>query len=299
MIGTIYLRLRQGYNPWRKMARLMLRSSALLRRARTAERREGYVVTLTSIPQRSRQLRYTLLSILAGEELPERVVLYVSEKTRTSIEAAKDSVLNELQASDFLTVRTVIDVGPHTKLIYGLQELPDKHLIVCDDDVIYPPYWFAALRQRHAEVADQRMLVCYRGHRINRDGDGQLLPYKAWTKELASDPARLVHRDYFPTGTGGVLFPAGAMPALTWSAADFTTYAPKADDIWFYLCALLNDYTVSLTHRSFSKEDTPEIPNYNTPNLYDENVNNGGNDQQFTASLNYLRQRHGLTWPEG
>ena len=298
MIGTIYLRVKRGYNPWKKMAGLLLRQRSILRRLRTAPRAAGYVVTLTSIPQRSRQLRYTILSIAAGNTLPERVVLYVSDRTAASIAAADDRVLNALQSSGFLTISTVRDVGPHTKLIYGLQELSDKHLIVCDDDVIYPSYWLQALRQRHQETADRRLLVCHRAHLITRDAAGQPLPYRAWKKELPSRSGALVSQDYFPTGTGGVLFPAGSMPDLTWTEELFARYAPKADDIWFYLAALLSGYEISLTNHSYVREDAPEIPNYRTPNLYDDNVNNGGNDQQFAASLAYFKEQHGLRWPE-
>lgn len=295
MIGNLYLRLRTGYNPWRKMAALLLRQKALLLRARQSPRRDELVVSLTAIPARVSQLRYTLLSILNGEELPGRVLLYVSEATAEAIAAGGDAILEELVAADFLEIRRVEDVGPHTKLVYALADFPDKHIIVCDDDIVYPPHWVSALRRRYAEVAGERTIVCHRAHRVSRDAAGRVASYADWPKEVASVPGSLVSDDYFPTGTGGILFPAGSMPALTRDVEQFRRLAPKADDIWFWFCARRAGYTFSLTHTTYDKDSAPEIPNYDSPNLYYDNVGGSANDEQFARCQRFFAMDYGLT----
>ncbi|SEQ51272.1 hypothetical protein SAMN05444359_11123 [Neolewinella agarilytica] len=295
MIGKIYLRVRQGWNPWRKMLSLIVKRRQLIVKAARFERQEGIIVSFTAIPERVSQLKYTILSILNGDEIPERIVLYVSEKTKKSIREQQDKVLNELLLIGYLEIREVKDVGPHTKLIYALEDFPGKAVVVCDDDIVYPPYWFHAIRARYHEVKGQQMVVAQRAHRVTYYPDGAIKPYADWEKEVPTVQGKaVIGKDLFPTGTGGVLFPPGSMPELTTTVSEFKELAPKADDIWFWFCALLNGNTFTLTDVKYQYEDAPEIPNYKSPNLYYDNVGGSANDDQFQLCQNYFKQKHNL-----
>jgi hypothetical protein len=294
MLGRIYLRLRQGWNPWTKMIGLLIKRRKLIAKSYMTQREPDVIVSLTSIPTRVKQLKYTALSILNGDVIPMRVVLYISSNTSSSIVELKDPILNQLISANFLDIRVVADVGPHTKLIYALRDFPDSSVVVCDDDIIYPPAWLASLTERYEEVRNEKFLVTRRAHRIKRGASDRILPYADWEKEISSDPHQLSGKDIFPTGTGGILFPPGSMPQVTWSVKDFRQVAAKSDDIWFWFCALANGYSFTLTNSDYIHEDAPEIPNYNTTNLYDFNVNGEANDLQFNNCQSFFKEKFGI-----
>jgi hypothetical protein len=276
------------------MAILLSKKYRLVKKAHNAQRQTGVVVSFTAIPARVKQLRFTVLSILNGSVIPKLVVLYVASDTRKAITRLDDSILDELVSAKFLEIRVVKDVGPHTKLIYALQDFPNEAVVVCDDDIIYPFEWLDDLNKRYEEVRNEKVIVTRRAHRIVRDMTGKVLPYKEWEKETQLCSDNPVHQDIFPTGTGGVLYPPNSMPKISWSVADFQRVCAKNDDIWFWFCALTNGYSFTVTHAIYDYEESPEIPNYNTPNLYVMNVGNNANDALFESCLTFFLKKYKL-----
>ena len=98
-----------------------------------------YVVSLSSVPPRFRDLEPGLRSLLNQTIPPEQVILYLNR--HYSRFPDWDGTLPEVPEG--VEVRMVDeDYGPATKLLPALEDFAeeDVEILFCDDDQIYPPY---------------------------------------------------------------------------------------------------------------------------------------------------------------
>lgn len=274
--------VKRNWRNWLKKLSLLSQNDSPIRSLQRRKRESGVIVSFTTIPNRTKSVEYTLRSIIAGTCLPEGVYLYLSEKTFRAI-TAKESFLTRLVDNGFLHLKVVEDLRSHTKLVYALAEHPEKYIIVCDDDVMYPTYWLSGLLETHQKWSDPKVIVCHRAHEVSFDSDGTLKPYNVWPKEVKDVkwPTSLL----LPTGTGGVLYPPKSMPALTGDSKLFLKVAPTADDIWFWFCAMSNGCRFSITEYPFDYKKFLVVPNSQSINLNAINVRQNANDTQINNCL--------------
>lgn len=292
MLGLLYLKVKRNWRAWIKIDRLYLQTPYLLNKAKNANREAGVIVSLTSIKTRIKSIDHTLRSIVAGSLLPEGIYLYVDQQTHDAI-IERNSFSKKLVEAGLLHIKVVIDVRSYTKLIYTLMEFPDKDIVICDDDVLYPEYWLSDLVASNKKWKHANIISCHRAHQILLGEDGKIAPYKSWPKAIKElkEPSSNI----FPTGTGGVLYPAHSLPSLAWDIELFKKYAPTADDIWFWFCALSNKYKFTLVDHPFNSKKFLEVPESQSSNLFTINVHQNRNDVQMSACQEFFNNSISLS----
>lgn len=194
------------------------------------------VVSMTTFPAAAPWAAQAARSILQGDVLPDRLVLYVtlSQFGPEGLPAE----LRELEAeSPIFEIRDYpVDIRSYRKLIPALADFPEAVIVTVDDDVHYHRRMLAELLELHAQMPEAVL-----AHRAKRIRPG--LPYKKWPKyRWYHFLARRLRRGYanLQTGVAGVLYPPHCLRHDMLDPQLFTKIAPTTDDIWFWAAATAN-----------------------------------------------------------
>ena len=191
------------------------------------------IVSLTSYPSRYSTLKLTLMSLLSQTVKPDIVILWVYKEDLFSL----PKKISKLKKRGLIIKGVDTDLRSYNKLIHALKKYPEDFIVTADDDIYYPENWLESLINSHVE--SKREILCCRAHRISKDKEGCLLPYKEWEWETGS----LCDDEYiFPTGTGGVLYPPESLHKEVFNEKIFLEKCEYADDIWLYFMFRLNGY---------------------------------------------------------
>lgn len=229
------------------------------------------VISLTSYPPRFRTLSLTLKCLLTQSIAPDRVVLWVAHED-VSVLPADVRGLRE----QGLEIRTTADLRSYKKIIPALADAPDAFVAIADDDVHYPRRWLETLVAGWRP--EQKIIPCWRAHRMVLDGDSMPASYAKWSLDAPSGPADIRN---VATGVGGVLYPPGCLPAEALDRQLFAALCPSSDDLWLYVmarCAGWQFMKVGPRQRFFSWPGTQKNA------LQHDNLC-GGNDRQLRALL--------------
>ncbi len=231
------------------------------------------VVSLTSFPPRYPTLALTLKSLLAQSTAPDRILLWIAHDDFARL----PETVTSLQG-DILQILPCDDLRSYGKLLPALAAFPDAHVVTADDDLFYPRDWLATLIETHR--AHPAHIVCRRAHMAAFRRDGSIRRYNDWDYETRRERATGPNEALFPTGVGGVLYPAGSLPEETWDVAAIRTLCPYADDIWFFWMAR----RAGIGHvRTPGRFDIVDWPGSQTISLNSANVAAKGNDAQLAA----------------
>ncbi len=232
----------------------------------------GVVVSLTSYPPRYGTLHLTLKSLLAQSFVADRVVLWIAHGDMAQLPPA----VTALKAAG-LEILACDDIRSYKKMIPLLQQDRDVTIVTADDDIYYWRDWLRQLTD--ARRPERREVICHRMHRMRLDADGLPRPYSEWEFESANTESS---RWNFPTGVGGVLYPAGVFRAEVLDVAAFSRLCPRGDDIWFWWMAGANGATFKRVPHSQEVhcwEGTQEVA------LWKDNVIGKYNDEQIAAMI--------------
>lgn len=199
------------------------------------EKRE-IVVAMTTFPAAAHYAAQAVRSILRGDALPDRLVLYV-----TKAQFGPDGLPEELKRLEaenpIFEIRDYpVDIRSYRKLIPALRDFPEAVIVTVDDDVNYHRRMLAELLELHAREP-QAVLA----HRAKLIKPGR--PYKKWRKyRWYHFLAKRIHRGYanLPTGVAGVLYPPHCLREDMLDPQLFTELAPTTDDVWFWAAATAN-----------------------------------------------------------
>ena len=196
-----------------------------------AKREKPVIVSLTSYEERFADLPKTIYSLLNQSLRPDRIILWLDmngdDLTTLPYEITK-LIKNGLE------IRFVKDIGSYTKVIYAFEEFPNAVIVTADDDIYYSKNWLKNLYLSY--ISNPEDIHCHRAHRVGVK-NGKILPYESWQKQVNEESARY---DNFLTGAGGVLYPPGCFSKEVLRRDVFLKYAPTADDIWFWVMALVH-----------------------------------------------------------
>lgn len=200
------------------------------------------VVSMTTIRNRLDLVHVAVQSIVFQSVRPRVITLYLSDE----ISEAEIPANLERLARFGLKIRFVRDVGPHTKLIYALHDFPTDRIITVDDDIYYPSNMIETLlktheRYPHAIVGNwAREIPFRRNGTVDCIKKGKLLTPTTLCTDVdqKANKAKPGFRVY-PYGTGGVLYPPGALDPQVQDVELFTRLCPTEDDVWFKAMALL------------------------------------------------------------
>ncbi len=190
---------------------------------RSAEASEhSIVVSLTSIPSRLSIVPITIRSILDQDVQPQQIVLWLNEELRGRVPRS----LGRLRGERFSIRFSTLDC-PHLKLVASLAEFPDRTIVTCDDDHIYPRSWLRRLEATHRVHPGD--IIAHECRTIAYDDAGDPLPYSEWTYDPDDE-----HRDrVLALGYGGVIYPPHSLHEDATNRDLFEKLAPAADDLWF------------------------------------------------------------------
>jgi hypothetical protein len=203
---------------------------------------DDVVCSLTTVADRLAVAHYAIESLLLQSVRPASVELYLSD------ELSPGDLPESLRrlTSCGLNLHFVPDVGPHTKLIYALDDFSGKAIITADDDLYYPSNTVAALLRTGARFP--HAVVGNWARRLSVDARGLVNPVR--TGELLTPPVLLENVeqerhdatpsfDTFVYGTGGILYPAKSLDRQAADVETFRRLCPTEDDVWFKAMALL------------------------------------------------------------
>ena len=241
------------------------------------KRENAIIVSLTSYEDRYKNLPLTLYSLLNQSLKPDKIILWL------------DKDLNDLMTLPYditkfikngLEIRFVKDIGSYTKAIYTFKEFSDSIIVTADDDIYYPSDWLKKLYLSF--ITHPEDIHVHRAHRADLE-----LPYNRWDKHLNEEDAKYTN---FLTGVGGVLYPPKCFSKEVLRDDIFLKNAPTADDIWFWVMALIHNRKIRVVKNHIKTLVSVNIfDQLFSDNLYKKN-RNGRNDVQLQALLKYYKQ---------
>ena len=241
------------------------------------------ILSLTSYEERFNDLVISLYSLLNQTVKPDKIILWLSDDFKS---------LNDLPyditkfIKNGLEIRFVKDIGSYTKAIYAFKEFKNSIIVTADDDIYYPKDWLAKLY--YSYITNPNDINVHRAHRVKFDGT-QIAPYETWTKQIEEENERF---DNFLTGVGGVLYPPNCFSKEVLREDIFLKKSPYADDIWFWVMALVHNRRIRVVKNHISglycTDFLRQIFKTN-PSLYKIN-SKGQNDKQLEELLKLYEQ---------
>ncbi|MEM9471855.1 MAG: glycosyltransferase family A protein [Pseudomonadota bacterium] len=253
--------------------------AATCRRFQKPDAASGVVVALTSYPARYDTLHLCLQSLFRQSAQPERFILAVS---RDEVDASP--LPAHIACLDGQLLDIVHDDGntrSYKKIAPALMRYPGTTIVTCDDDKIYPPNWLKHLLRAAERTPDA--IVCHRARVARALSDDTWAPYRTWPSCNYDTPSMAT----VPIGSGGVLYPPGALDAIATDRQLFLEIAPSSDDLWLKFAAWKRGTPACQVRRTPSKFNS--IP-MKAGHMSDTNVT-GGND----AALHRLAGELGFT----
>ena len=243
----------------------------------------GIVVSFTTFPQRIEEVKYTVYSLLNQTYKPAKVILWLTHEEFPNHEEDLPQSLLDLRKNG-LTIGWTNNIRSYTKLVPTLKEFPNNPIVTCDDDIYYDTDWLEKLVDTYK--ANPEYIICHRAHKVKLLR-GKLAPYKKWKKKIKDNKPSFSN---FLTGVGGVLYPPKSLHNDVLNEELFMQLAPKADDVWFWAMALLNNtkiYIVPNAIREFAHVN-PERERGLTDELTLFSFNKkGGNDIQIQKVIEH------------
>ena len=185
------------------------------------------IISLTSIPSRLSSLHLTIKSLLNQSKSFEKIILWLHQDLKGELPPG----LEKLQGKRF-EIHYSATTEPHRKLVETLKLHPDRIIVTCDDDYMYPEDWLFRLLESWRHTPDD--IVAHRCRKIRKE-NGEILPYKTWHSEPTGGSSPLA----IALGWGGVLFPPGSLDARVLDRDAYIRLSPTADDLWFKAMATL------------------------------------------------------------
>ena len=253
-------------------------------------RHPGLVVSVTTYPARLDTFRLPLLSLLNQSLRAERLVVTLAEPEFPG--RRLPAWLTRLARRGLVEIMWTDDnLRSYKKLIPVLRAHPDCVIVTADDDVLYPPGWLEGLVQTADRLPGT--IVGYRARPVCTRPDGTLRPYIEWTPDKLEglDLTLTSASEVMLTGSGGVLYPPGALPGEVMDVSSALSLCPTADDVWFWAMELRTGARLAVIPPGYLDFAAP-LGSQARGTLMAVNVEGGANDRQIRSVLD----RFGL-WP--
>lgn len=244
-----------------------------------SKRKDHIVVSLTSFPQRFPHLDMCLKSLVIQKVKPDKIIVYLGN----------DSSLDMMTA----TMRKFQDYGveyrfdktmnlmPHKKYYYAMQEYPHSIIVTADDDIIYPRNWLKTLYESYKLYPNA--VSARRVHQIKFDEQGKMISYDKWKDQCRS--LKKPSKQLVATGNGGILYPPKCLPKTAFNVDVIKQLCLRTDDLWLKCMEVKNNVPVVWVKNWQVKPVS--IDYEDNSRLQDENIFTGKNDLVMRAIMKY------------
>ncbi len=245
-------------------------------------REKKIIVAMTSFPDRIYDIHFAIYSLMKQSLKPDKFILYLAEDEFPNKEC--DLPQRVLMWKNFgLSIQFCESIGSFKKFIPAYREYGNDAIIVTvDDDMFYAEDWLEILYKEHQKYPNDVIAhivaeVAMRGQKIR--------PYNTWEKAKC---ATVSFRNFF-IGLGGVLYPPRSLNKDVLRRDLFEKLAPKADDIWLWAMAVLNNTKIRVPQHPKSDSIYTNVDrffNFNEDvSLWDTNIMD--NDKQLKNVIDF------------
>ncbi|MDR0542777.1 MAG: hypothetical protein LBH19_11295 [Dysgonamonadaceae bacterium] len=247
------------------------------------------IVSMTTYAPRINSFEYSILSILAGSVLPEKIYVYVP-KGFLSLLAGNDSFLRPEYDKGLITlVEMERDYFCHSKYYYSVLNYGHaKDILIGDDDVIYYKDWVKHIVESARKYPDYSVFA-YKALEVKVVND-KIEPFDDWPRCSKYCPGQ--DKLLFAEGVGGVLYKKGSLEKEALNTEKFLELAPKADDVWLWFCACLNKCKIK--YISPRKKLLYVVPGSQESALWIDNVIGKKTDIYVENCRRYFSDKYGL-----
>ena len=248
---------------------LKARRNRILRKYHEKPVIKDLYVSFTTYAPRVQSFEYTVLSILAGSVMPEKILIYVPQGFKKLLYAKPKAILlNHLDSGIIELIEMEEDLGCHSKYYYAFKSYGNKKdIVICDDDVVYYEDWLKDLIQapRQNPCFD---IFAFKAVQVFR-GKERIEPYNNW-KHLSRNCQE--GETLYAEGVGGVLFLKNKLTQEVLNKEVFMKLTPKADDVWLWFCTYFNGLKVKYVTPKNNIKLLYVIPNSQVVNLWSDNT---------------------------
>jgi hypothetical protein len=241
------------------------------------------IVSFTSFPARIEFIEYTLFSIIQQTIRPRKIILWLTKDEFPEHETSIPENLKRYKVFNFEIQFVNQNFKSYNKLIYALERYHDDVIVTFDDDIYYKPDWLEKLYNDHTNFPND--IIAHRVRAISFK-DNHIDLYQNWTK--GEIKASFLN---FLTGVGGVLYPPHSLYGDVTKSEYFMKLCPSADDIWFFIMALLKKTRIRMVKNGYDKAidfDYVFDSNYeDIPKLTNVNIKENMNDSQLRSVLEH------------
>lgn len=248
----------------------------------TSYRKEKIIISLTSYPQRFPFIGNCLKSLLLQKTKPDKIIVYLGSDSREK-DLTPEMIMYKKYGVEYKFDK-FLNLKPHKKYFYAMQEFPNDIVVTADDDIIYPNDWLSSLLNSYEKYPNA--ISARRVHLMRYDKERNLLPYNLWIDQCRS--VRKPSHDLLATGGSGTLYPPSCLVKETFDYKKIISISLNADDIWLKIMELISNMPVVWVP-NISVEPI-SIAN-NTEKLTSKNVFNANNDIYINSLMEYYKNR--------
>ena len=208
------------------------------------------IVSLTSFPAAIIFAKDAINSILSGNTLPDKLVLYLTFSQFKDGKVPFD-LMTLANNNPLFEIRNYSeDIRSYRKLIPAMKDFPNDIIVTIDDDVRYHKNMLRDLLLLHEQIPD--VIIANRAKKIKLNA-----PYRQWKKyrwyHFLFKKLKYNFRN-IQTGVGGVLYPPNSLNEEMLNSHVFKEIAPTTDDIWFWAAAVANGtYVIPFPFGKYNK----------------------------------------------
>lgn len=231
-------------------------------------RKPQLIVSLTSYKKRFATLDICLKSLLNQTLLPDHLILYLSKKDEKYV----PNSVKKLEQYGLEIKFVDLDLKPHKKYYYAMEEYPNDIIITVDDDVIYSKYLIDTLYKTYKKFPN--CIVAARARKITFKNE-KIDSYLNWS--LCSDVSNKPSFLFLGTGVGGILYPPNLLDLNLLLNLKYINKYITVDDLWLKTVEVLSKVPLVICDKKIDQKRI-EIPSAQDIGLRKQNVDGLEND---------------------
>lgn len=241
------------------------------------------VVSLTTFPKRISNLWIVIESLFNQTIKPNLIVVNL---TKEEFPNGEDDLPKSLLYYKDLGLKIEfrdLNLRPHLKYYYTLQEYSNSDVITVDDDLIYYPDSIENLYR--IKENNPGTIVSNNVRYIAKDANGYK-PYKNW--DYAKNDVKGNSKEYLALGYSGVLYSKGLidLQSQMFDAQKIQELCLGADDLWLHVHEVMQGLRIS---SGKFRVHAVEIPGSQIISLKSSNCDNNRNDVQWYNLVKYYK----------